>query len=123
MSNFSVRSRRLDSKNGVVTRQRAEGGVGAAGLLAIRQVLSPRCTDSANSERTARSTSVRPVTAKATQQIILGDAELRILANLLALVLGNAVEEMRRPWQNCPIDPAHRQRPIDMVFDHAFEGP
>src|SRR5207253_5962350 len=63
--------------------------------------------------------------AEAAQEIILGDAELRVLANFLTLVLGHAVEEMRRTLgEILRIDPARAdQRPIDMMLDHALERP
>ena len=63
--------------------------------------------------------------AEAAEQIVLGDAELRVLAQLLALVLGRAVEEMRRALgEIVRIDPARAdQRPIDVVLDHALERP
>ena len=63
--------------------------------------------------------------AEAAEQIVLGDAELGVLAQLLAQMLRRPVEEMRRPLGKIvAIDPARAdQRPIDMVLDHPLERP
>ena len=63
--------------------------------------------------------------AEAAEQVILGDAELGVLAQLFAQMRRRAVEEMRRPLGKIVgIDPARAdQRPIDMVLDHPLERP
>src|SRR5439155_26355040 len=65
------------------------------------------------------------VAAEAAEQVILGDAKLRVLAHLLAQMDRGAVEEMRRALGKIvAIDPARAdQRPVDMVLDHPLERP
>ena len=65
------------------------------------------------------------MTAEAAEQVILGNAELGVLAEFLAQVQRRAVEEMRRPLGKIvAIDPARAdQRPVDVVLDHPLEGP
>src|SRR5690349_24114896 len=62
---------------------------------------------------------------KTAQEIILGDAELRVLAKFLAQMLRRRIEKMRRALgEILRIDPAGADhRPIEMMFDHPFECP
>ena len=63
--------------------------------------------------------------AETAQKIVLGDAELRVFAQLFTQMLGRAIEEMRRPLGKIfGIDPARTdQRPIDVMLDHSLERP
>jgi len=65
------------------------------------------------------------VPAEAAEQIVLGDTELRVFAQLLAAIVRRAIEEMRRPLgEILRLDPARAdQRPIDVMFDHPLERP
>src|SRR6202049_4365347 len=68
---------------------------------------------------------VGSVAAETAQQVVLGDAELRVLAKFFAQMLGRAIEEMRRPFGKVfsIYPPRADQRPINMVLDHPLERP
>src|SRR3954451_24791858 len=65
------------------------------------------------------------MTAETAQEIILGNAESSIFAQLVAQMLGGSIEKMRGSlgeifW----IDPSRPdKRPVEMVFDHPLECP
>ena len=128
MANCSVRWRsgRFEERRQDAGERAEGGGIGAAGRFAHQIGLVAEL----HRQRKQRANGkidilVRRVAAEAAQQIILGDAELRVLANFLAQMLRHAVEEMRRPLGKIlGIDPARAdQRPIDMVLDHPLERP
>ena len=107
--------------------QRAKGsGIGAARRVAhqVRFVAELHREREQRADRQVH-VIVRRMAAKPADQVVFGDAELGILAQLFAHVLGRAVEEMRRSLGKIVrIDPARTdQRPIDMVLDHPLERP
>src|SRR5258705_6055111 len=107
--------------------KRAEcGGVGTAGTVAHQIRLVPKL-DRQRKQRAGCEVDVlvRSVAAETAQEVVLGDAELRVLAKFLAPMLGRAIEEMRRPFGKViSIHPARAdQRPIDVVLDHPLERP
>lgn len=101
-------------------------GVGAAGRIAHQIGLVTELHRECE-QRTHREIDILlgRVATKPAQEIVLRDAELGVLAHLVAHVIGRAVEEMRRPFGEIRIvDPACAdQRPIDVMLDHAFERP
>src|SRR6266480_2160804 len=75
------------------------GGVGTAGGVTHQIRLVPEL----HRQRKQRAGGqvdvlVRSVAAETAQQVVLGDAELRVLAKFFAPMLGRAIEEMRRPF-------------------------
>jgi len=87
----------------------------AAGRLAHQIGLVAELHRERKQRADARSTSSSERDAQSAQQVVLGNAELRILAQLLAQVLRRAVEEMRRPPAKFSGSPsAADQRPIDI---------
>ena len=124
MANCSARSpqRRLEERRQDSGERAEGGGVDAARRFAHQKGLVAEL----DRQRKQRANGqidilVGRVAAEAAEQVVLGDAELRVLAHLLAQVHRRAVEEMRRPLGKIvAIDPARAdQRPIDMVLDHA----
>ena len=63
------------------------------------------------------------VAAEAAEQVILGNAELRVLAHLLAQMRRARRRNATGPLANCRHRPSARRPAIDMVLDHPLEGP
>src|SRR6266446_7622892 len=74
------------------------GGIGTAGGVTHQIRLVPKL-DRQRKQRAGCQVDVlvRSVATETAQEVILGDAELRVLAKLFAPMLGRAIEEMRRP--------------------------
>ena len=79
--------------------QRTErGGIGAAGHLA-HQIGLVAELHRQRQQRARRKVDilVRGVTAETAQEVVFGNAELRVFTKLFAQMFGRSIEEMRRP--------------------------